>query len=69
MTRDAHLHVQVDRVTSHWNGVIAQVLGGWQDARDIYVRQVRLRELMGRPGFRVAMGQGQMHQVPTEQAL
>jgi hypothetical protein len=63
------LCVQVERVTTHWNGYIAQVLGGWQDARDVYTRQIRLQELMGRPGFRVAMQQGPMQRVPTEVAL
>ena len=52
-----------------WNGCIAQVLGGPEDARDIYVRQTRLHELMGRPDFHVRFLQGAMDVVPTEDAL
>ncbi len=44
--------MQVDRITSHWNGYITHGLGGTQqEAWDIYVRQTRLHELMGKPGF------------------
>ena len=44
--------MQVDRITSHWNGYITHGLGGTQqEAWDIFVRQTRLHELMGRPGF------------------
>ena len=44
--------MQVDRITSHWNGYIMHGLGATQqEAWDIFVRQTRLHELMGRPGF------------------
>ena len=42
--------MQVDRITSHWNGYIMHGLGGAeQEAWDIYMRQTRLFELRGRP--------------------
>jgi hypothetical protein len=44
----------VDRITSHFNGYIMHGLHGTeQEAWDIYVRQTRLYELMGRPGYSV----------------
>ncbi len=48
------LDAQVDRITSHWNGYIMHGLHGTkQEAWDIYMRQTRLYELVGRPGCSV----------------
>jgi len=46
--------MQVDRITSHWNGYIMHGLeGAEQEAWDIYIRQTRLHELMGKAGYSV----------------
>ncbi len=53
----------------NWNGFIAQVLGDAEDARDIYVRQVRLQELTRHPGFRLRYCQDHLDRLPVEDAL
>jgi hypothetical protein len=60
---------QVDRITCHWNGMIAHVLGGPEDARDVYVRQTRLHELMYRPGFRICYKDLDLTDIPADQAM
>ncbi|CAL8463617.1 g3151 [Coccomyxa elongata] len=60
---------QVDRITCHWNGIIAHVLGGPEDARDVYVRQIRLHDLMYRPGFRVCYRDLDLTTIPAEEAM
>jgi hypothetical protein len=60
---------QVDRITCCWNGIFSHVLGGPEDARDIYVKQTRLPELMDRPGFHVRYEQMPLQQVSTEAGL
>ena len=59
----------MDRITVNWNGFIAQVLGGAEDARDIYVRQVGLQELMQHPGFCLRFCQENLARLPVEDAL
>lgn len=62
--------MQVDRITSHWNGYIMHGLGGAeQEAWDIYNRQTRLYELMGRPGCSVRYVRRNMRPINPEVAL
>ena len=61
--------VQIFRVTSHWNGYIAHILGKAEDARDIYVRQIRLSELMNHRGFNVKYMDMELVQIPTDVAM
>lgn len=64
--RDA---LQVHRITSHWNGMIAHTLGGPEDARDVYVRQTRLHSLMYRRGFCIRYRDLELTDVPAEEAM
>ena len=56
-------------MTVNWNGFIAQLLGGAEDARDIYVRQTGLQELARGPGFRLRYRQDNPDRLPVEDAL
>ena len=60
---------QVDRITCHWNGMIAHMLGGPEDARDVYVKQTGLHDLMYRPGFRIFYRDLDLTIIPTEEAM
>lgn len=48
---------------------MAHVLGGPEDARDVYVRQTQLDELMYRPGFRICYKDLDLSDIPVEQAM
>ena len=62
--------MQVDRITSHWNGYIMHGLGGAeQEAWDIYTRQTRLYELRGRPGCSVRFVRRNMRPMNSDVAL
>ena len=63
-------HMQVDRITSHWNGHIMHGLGGAeQEAWDICTRQTRLYELRDRPGCSVRFVRRNMRPMNPDVAL
>lgn len=67
---DESPYLQVDRITSHWNGYIMHGLhGAEQEAWDIYARQTRLYELMGRPSCSIRFVRRNMGPTDPDVAL